>query len=111
MLTALGFPIPGSSRLDQMVNDGLSEYGWFKAGDHLWSHEELSFNVVHDDASWKKLNHALRQAIRWKIYNELQVSAHWSQDDTLEYEIIDKGSTSSLSKVLTVLSLGPLLDV
>lgn len=105
LLRAMGLPIYDNTRLDRMIQDGLWHYGWYHHNGS-WSHQELSYQVdfmkEHDDGSWAKLSHSLRQAIRWSIYQEIgQSQRHEFASDPLppfdetRFEMVRKLAASS----------------
>eukprot|EP00438_Fugacium_kawagutii_P025858 Skav231413 [mRNA] locus=scaffold4039:114460:115917:- [translate_table: standard] len=75
-LRSLGLEPPRSA-LNQMVEDQLIEFGWYKTLSG-WEHTVLSKSFNLDDVQvkekWKLISHDIRQSFRWFEYTKMQQS-------------------------------------
>lgn len=66
------------TNLDQMVHDGLEEFGRFLDQDNAWQHQYFDFKFneheVTNKQKWKKISHEIRMSMRYKEYQALAAS-------------------------------------
>ena len=75
------------TNLDDMVDQGLFDLGWFRTQDGSWQHAELpdTFNEANFVCRkrWKEAAHSIRMSMRMKEYANLQLSARHEINEEL----------------------------